>query len=305
LTSQAVSVVVPSDLSRWDLTRICLAELSLQLGPDDEVLIVTPPTTSMAVDIPQTSLVPAARAGSASQRNAGLEAARNDIVVFVDDDIELLPGSLEALRRAFDDDWVDGASGRLQGVASRRPRGPSWLHRLALAQPGPGRVSRSGINQSVAGLGAGATVEWMPGGLAAYRVSRLDGLRFDERLEADPLPGYALGEDLDLSFRLYRRGRRFVYRADALAKHHGGEDWKSGSRDYWEKKALVRRYLASKPEMGISKGAMAWSLLAEAIAQLPSLRTDHGSAAFRGLMRGSLGPNPLLVESSPNTNAST
>ncbi len=296
--------MVPSNLSRWDLTRKCLAETSRQLEPDDEVLIVTPPTTSVSVDVPQTSHVAAERAGSASQRNAGLEAARNAIVVFIDDDIELLPGSLDALRRAFDDDGVDGASGRLVGIASRRPKGPNWLQKLALAQPGPGRVSRSGINQSVVGLGTGAAVEWIPGGLAAYRVSRLDGLRFDERLETGLLPGYALGEDLDLSFRLHRRGRHLVYCAEALAKHHGGEDWKSGSRDYWEKKALVRRYLASKPELGISRRATAWSLLAEAIAQLPSLGTEHGSVAVRGLIRGSIRPNPLLVESRSNTTAS-
>ena len=298
-------MVVPSSLGRWDLTRNCLAELLHQLGPDDEVLLVTPPTTSISVDIPRISLVTAARAGSASQRNAGFEAAGNDIVVFMDDDIELLPGSLEALKRAFDDEGVDGASGHLLGVASRRPRGPSWLHRLALAQPGPGRVSVSGINQSVDGLTAGAALEWMSGGLAAYRVSRLDGLRFDERLETYPLPGYALGEDLNLSFQLHRRGRHLVYCADALARHHGGEDWKSGSRDYWEKKALVRRYLASKPELGISRGATAWSLLAEAVGQLPSVRTANGSAAFRGLIRGSLRRNPLLEASQPNTNAST
>lgn len=293
MTPLALSVVMPTQARRWDLTLACIRTVASQLGPSDELVVVSPIELRLPHDLDAVRTVISDHAGSAHQRNIGIDEARGDIFLFLDDDVSLAPGAIDNLRSAFIQTQADGATGRIGGTLRQSPAGRSLLQRAALAQPGPGRVSKSGVNALPSESAEISEVEWLPGGLLALRRSSLGSDRFDESLESGPVPGYALGEDLDLSLRLHRRGCRLLRLPSVEAVHHGEEDWKKGSFAYWEKKALVRRYLAGKPELRLSRASAAWSLVAEVGYRIVSVRRSRDLASVGGLVKGALEINPL------------
>ena len=293
MTPLTLSVVMPTQAHRWDLTLACLRTVATQLSPSDELLVVAPTELRLPDDLRGVRSVKSDHAGSAHQRNIGIDATRGDVILFLDDDISLAPRVVETLKSSFVQTLVDGATGRIEGTLIQSPLGRSWLQRAALAQPGPGRVSKSGVNELPSESAEVSEVEWLPGGLLALRRTSLGADRFDESLESGPVPGYALGEDLDLTLRLHRRGCRLLRLPTVEAVHHGEEDWKKGSFAYWEKKALVRRYLAGKPTLGLSRAAAAWSLAAEVGYRVMSVRRPADLASVGGLVKGSLEVNPL------------
>lgn len=294
MTTPTFAIVVPTQAKRWDLTIECIRETLTQLSMSDELVIVSPVDVSVPADLLGVRTVKSTYGGSAHQRNIGINVTRGDVILFLDDDISLSQGAVESLKSAFDQTQVDGATGRIDGTLGQSPHGSSWLQRAALARPGPGRVSKSGVNEQSGDPAEVSNVEWLPGGLLALRRSSLGSDRFDEFLEAGPVPGYALGEDLDLSLRLHRRGCRLVRLSTVVALHHGAEDWKRGSFAYWEKKALARRYLAHKPELRLSRAAVAWSLVAEVGYRIMLVRGRRDLPSVGGLVKGALEVNPLL-----------
>lgn len=162
----------------------------------------------------------AARPGSSSQRNDAVDYALERCpglrcLVFMDDDSELSRDALGGVLASFEDPEVWGVNipqvPRLNGgVGEGFPRvGPrvvtSYLHNRAVC-PEP----------------QGIEVDWLSGcGMALRReVFEGLGLRFPEEFER--FGGYALGEDMALSFYLKRKlGKKLVNaRFGALCHHH-------------------------------------------------------------------------------------
>ncbi len=115
-----VSVVVATDLKRPDQLRTCLAALAAADHPDVEIVLVDnsrdPGVTGLAEEVasvhPGVRVVREPVPGLSAARNAGLAAARNEVVAFTDDDVRVDPGWLRALATRFalrpDEDAVTG-----------------------------------------------------------------------------------------------------------------------------------------------------------------------------------------------------
>jgi glycosyltransferase involved in cell wall biosynthesis len=154
--------------------------------------------------------------GAAVQRNVGIDAARGDIVAFVDDDCTFEPGLFEALLAAYRDPDVVGATGHVAGGSSGSRLGSnpnSRLRRLALGGGRQGSMSDFGFRRPIVDIEQARDVEFMPGPLMSARRSAAAEVRFDERLAA-----YSLCEDDDFSFRLSRHGR-IRYVPSAVVRH--------------------------------------------------------------------------------------
>lgn len=201
----ALSVVVPA-FNRAGLVRACLAALRRQTLPPDryEVVVVddastdeTPQVVSRLADGERVRLVrqPENR-GRAAARNRGVREARAPLVVFVDSDVlvrpDFLAHHLDAHTRAGRPVLVRGPVAVIPEIPPGAGNG--WL-------PLPPRLlapSPAYLDTANASL---PREELLAAGL------------FDEGFRA-----YGW-EDVDLGFRLQRRGLPRVFRREAVAYH--------------------------------------------------------------------------------------
>jgi glycosyltransferase involved in cell wall biosynthesis len=218
--------------------------------------------------------------GSAIQRNVGIDAARGDVVVFIDDDCTIEPGTFTALSAAYEDPTVVGVTGRIH----RPPRAGivaepnSRLRWLILGAGQQGTMSSFGFRRPIIDVDEPRDVEYMPGPLMSARRDLAAEVRFDEQLTA-----YALGEDDDFSYRT-SRGGRIRYEPAAAVQHHE-LGWKAMDRRALDRLRVVNRtYLFRKnfPQTLRAKAGFAGLL---AILCMHRILNREWSG-LRGLMEG-------------------
>ena len=118
MTAPTVSVVVCAYTERrWDDLRAACAEVQAQLRADDQFLLVIDHNDALLERARDTwpgldVLANSHTRGLSGARNAAVDKAVGDIVVFLDDDAVPRPGWLDALRRPYDDPGVFGVGGR-------------------------------------------------------------------------------------------------------------------------------------------------------------------------------------------------
>ena len=246
--SPTLSVVIPSH-NTAGLTLACLASLAGGGVADLEVIVVDDGSTdgtaeAVAAQIPAARVLrrPAA-SGFSAAANAGLAAVGGEILLALNSDTEVQPGSLAILRRAFEDDpqlGIAGASlfnsdGSPQWSGGEEP-GVSWF--FALASGLPERLARlPGYRRlrPVSGTAAGGNVAWVSGAAMAMRRAVWEA--------AGPFDlGYHFyAQDLDLCCAarragwkveivpgyevLHHEGRTIAQRAGAAGSHHPALLW--------------------------------------------------------------------------------
>lgn len=152
--------------------------------------------------------------GAAAARNTGLDVARGDVVIFVDDDVVPAADVVERLLRHYEQ------QPELAGIApviTNYPM-PPRLSRLAMAVfcRGPFRDERQPVYwRWREHAGALVPVRMFTGAMMSFRRSALDGLRFDARYRAA-----SVGEDIDLCWAIVARGGRLVIATDAHVVHN-------------------------------------------------------------------------------------
>jgi glycosyltransferase involved in cell wall biosynthesis len=161
-------------------------------------------TLLAAIDDPRLRTVRESRQGLSFARNAGIAAARGDIIAFTDDDVEVAPDWVSTILSTLDArPDVDGVGGRVL-PAWERAR-PSWLtrsHWAPLALQDHGDQKRVFDRHRPVGL-IGANV--------ALRRGALDRTgRFSTGVQRVG-EGVGSTEDHDLLARLYAAGGRMLY----------------------------------------------------------------------------------------------
>ena len=213
-----MSVIVPVYNDRAGLSR-CLPALTASAHAGVEVIVVddasTDDSAAVAAGLPVRVLRMPANAGPAAARNTGAEAARGDILLFVDSDVVVAPGALDHVARLFcgrpDVAAVFGsydASPADPGVVSRyKNLLHHWVHQEGAAEA------------STFWAGCGAVRR------AAFEaVGRFDHARFRR-------PSI---EDIELGHRLRRAGHRILLDRTLQGKHL--KRWTLGSllrTDVW------------------------------------------------------------------------
>lgn len=159
--------------------------------------------------------------GLTSSRNAGLALCRGDIVVFVDDDVRLLPGFLRAHAAAYAHSDCRGATGPVYARAEAAPENLARIRARLAEQPLDARAISS--------------VGWVPGcNMSFRRRALLDIGGFDERYEIHC-------DDADVSHRIKLAGGRLVFHARAALVHL--ESPSGGTRDASTTPARSNRYV--------------------------------------------------------------
>jgi GT2 family glycosyltransferase len=152
--------------------------------------------------------------GAAAARNAGLDLACGEIVVFIDDDVVPAPDVVERLLHHY------ARAPHLAGIApviTNYPP-PARAHQLAVRVfcRGPFRDERQPIYwRWREHAGALAPVRMFTGAMMSFRRAALEGLRFDARYRAA-----SVGEDIDLCWSLGARGGQLAIATDAHIVHN-------------------------------------------------------------------------------------
>jgi GT2 family glycosyltransferase len=224
------SVVIPTKGRPEPLARTLASVRATDPKPHEIMVIDADPESSareLVVEL-QDGLLPThyvhAEPSLTRQRNIGIDRSSGDVVVFLDDDVSLPKDVFAKLERAYADDSVAGATGRVVEPHGERRGGPrSFLRKLAVpASTGRrGSFTSYGYPRYVLPDDGACDVEFMPGCFMSARLELAGKVRFDEMLGA-----YALAEDEDFSYRLSRRGR-LVYLPDLIIVHE-----KLGFRSY-------------------------------------------------------------------------
>jgi GT2 family glycosyltransferase len=285
-----VSVVVCTHNGQRTLDE-CLARLGDLTYPDYEVIVVNDGSGDASAEIARrhgTTLIQTEHRGLGHARNKGIEAARGEIVAFLDDD-------------AYPDcDWLHYVAALLRANGHAGVGGPNippeddgFLAECVAAAPGgPIHV-----------LVSDREAEHVPGCNMAFRKDVLEEVGgFDERFEA-------AGDDVDLCWRLQKANRTLGFSAGAVVMHRRRDSIHRYLRQqygYGKAEALLER---KWPTHYNRAGASRWSgrIYEAPVAQTPRRRSlvrygTWGGGLFQsiydspGTVSGILGaPEGLLL----------
>ena len=211
-----LSVILPTYNRVSSLKRALAALLRQSADPSSYEIVVVDNNCSdgtremvEGLEEPRVRLVSEARQGLSYARNAGLAAARSEIVAFTDDDVEAAPDWVETVVTLMKrHPGADGVGGRVL-PAWERGR-PGWLtreHWAPLALQDHGDVRRTFDRDHPIGL-VGANV--------AFRRGVFDRVgRFSPEVQR-VRNGIGSTEDHEFLTRLYAAGGRMLYHPKML-----------------------------------------------------------------------------------------
>jgi succinoglycan biosynthesis protein ExoA len=288
---RATLSVIICTKDRPELLATCLESLRRQTRHPQEIVIVdasTTPSQDAADRLAGTmrgcrvALITSAP-GLPHQRNVGTRATTGSVVVYLDDDVILEPGYLAAVARTFEED----RTGQIGGVGGAQVPDPTpregLLRRTAcrlflLDTYGRGVVKRSGRPDYAFSPRSRMEVECLSGCNMAYRREVLDVLSFDERLG-----GYALGEDLQFSYRVSRRWKLVLTPEARLEHRHAGGG--RPRRDEHQAMAVFNRYLFFREHL--ARGPVDWIVYAwSSLGTMLLILREPRARGLRGALTG-------------------
>jgi glycosyltransferase involved in cell wall biosynthesis len=277
-----LSVVVPTR-DRPEQLDACLSALVPALRPVDELLVVDSASRDRRVPaVAQAHGVAVVRCdepGASRARNAGVDAARHEVVAFVDDDVRVAPGWAAALAAPFADPGVAFVAGRI-GVP---PEQAGYQRPVAINDAEePERLDAS----SRRALGSSAN-------LAIRRSAFTAVAGFDESMGGGAR--FEAAEDLDLYDRLFAAGFTGCFEPAARAWHDQWRtrrqllvlDWRYGlgtgarlaklaRRDRRRARHVVRTVVVANDLGGLWRAIRRWEEFAAATTAVRILGTLVG-----------------------------
>lgn len=230
----------------------------------------------------------AERPGLARQRNQALAWCFQqdlEIVHFIDDDTELLPGYMSAIEQEFRRHAeVAGVGGTIRNRLTRRQ--PLLQSLFLLHGPTPSVILRSGrvVPGQYPNCRYSKRIEWLDGCSMSYRLTLIKDFRFD-----DQLLGYSLGEDYDFSWRVGKKYRLAVAPGAYCLHHMSKTNRHSARQSGFERTVLTHRWVLTHRGDGMSSLAFLWSAVGDLMLRLGCgvvMADEHRMAEGRGILQG-------------------
>ncbi|MGP0029278.1 MAG: glycosyltransferase family A protein [Acidimicrobiales bacterium] len=207
------------------------------------------------------------RAGLARQRNQSVPYCRSlgvDVVHFLDDDSEILPGYFDAIESRFAaEEAVAGVGGIVENMADEFFT--RFKRFFFLWGRKPGRVLRSGrVVKGQHPDGAAAyEVDFLLGCSMSYRLAVLERNRFEDRLQ-----GRSLGEDARFGFQVSRTARLMV-EPTARCLHHESDLNRQGTEELsFERTILIYSWVTEQRSHGMSPLLFVWSAIGDTLMRV-------------------------------------
>jgi GT2 family glycosyltransferase len=225
-----ISVVV-INWNGLNYLRPCLESLVCQKSVDFEIIVVDNGSRDGSLEMVRSEFMPRqdlrlrlianeVNRGFCGANNQGFAAAEGRFIAILNNDTEVDPGFLAALRRAFDA-APDIGMAAAKVVVYEDPRRIDKVGHLIYPDGqnrgrGTGEIDRGQYDRVEECL-------WPDGCAAMYRASMLRQIGgFDEDL-------FIFGDDAELGLRGRIAGWRCLYIPDAVVRHHRGGAMKTGS----------------------------------------------------------------------------
>ncbi|WP_027344447.1 bifunctional polysaccharide deacetylase/glycosyltransferase family 2 protein [Hamadaea tsunoensis] len=198
-----VSVIVPAYNEAANIAATVRSLLASDY-PKLEVIVVDDGSSDDTAGIVERLRLPGvvvlrqANAGKPAALNAGIAAARADLIVLVDGDTVFEPDAVGALVQHFADPAVGAVSGNTK-VANRKGLLGRWQHLEYVI----------GFNLDRRMFDVGECMPTIPGAIGAFRRETLADVR--------GVPTDTLAEDTDLTMAILRAGWKVVYEEHAIA----------------------------------------------------------------------------------------
>lgn len=221
-----ISVVIPTK-NRRDHLEKCLKSLFEGVLLPNEVIVINACSTDGTEEIAgiyPLRLLTVREKNRQEGRNLGLIAAKNDIVVFLDDDVVVDKHALRHIASAYDAPNIGGVGGRVL------PDGVSKDYWMPACNNVVGKVRKNGfvIGNFDIPLQRPTEADCMQGCFMSFRREAL--LRsggFDENYES----GFR-GDDTDVCLAVKRLGYKIIYEPRAIVMHkalgrffYGSNEW--------------------------------------------------------------------------------
>lgn len=224
------SVVIPTNRAGEMLAQT-LASLNKQTHRPARVVVVDATPKALARDICRNAgrseivhLHYQEEPSAARQRNIGASQVDTPLIAFCDDDIEILPTTMQRLCSVWQNrPETGGVAARIDGLEHTVPKGLLWLYyRIQAGYDHPhygGHLFGPAINcLPVYGAEVDELIPamWLNAGCVLYRTDFFWEERFPE------FTGYAFMEDVHLSARLARIHPLFFHRQARVVHLDGG-----------------------------------------------------------------------------------
>lgn len=207
MTRPRMSVVVPVHNCRETIAK-CLYALGNLEHPSYEVIIVddgsTDDTASVAESFEWCTVIRLDKGGPSRARNVGVAAAQGQFVAFTDGDCRVDPRWLTELAQGFNAADVAGVGGDQRSPDDETAAGRLIQEFFRSVGFMTGYITTSGRQ---------GETDHNPSCCSAYRTAVFNEVGgFDEQLWP--------GEDVDLDYRIRRKGYRLVFNPRAVVSHY-------------------------------------------------------------------------------------
>ncbi len=229
-----ISVIIPT-YNRIDSLRQVLQALVAQTLPDFEVIVVDDGSTDATLAPAEAAACPfeltclrQENQGATAARNFGAQRSRGDLLVFMDDDIELLPHTLATL-------------------AARHAAHPHAIVVGTLLPPVEHRGAGAALHSIKSGGDAAIPFTECFTGLLSVR--RDDFFALD--MFQDPTGGWPNWDDVDFGYRAVKAGFALLRSEQAQAIHHDAAalNLQNASRRWYRAGQSAVRLLQKYPEI--------------------------------------------------------
>lgn len=304
MNSRRISVIIPTKDRPEDLSK-CLDSILLQTLLPDEIVIVDGSGTNefdsniiARVNEKVKTIYLHTTAGLTHQKNVGVRASSGDILFFLDDDVVLEKDFIKEIEDIFDQDPEGKVAGVCGNIITPKEK-DGWsvryiligaiqaLNRLIatvflLSKKGNGKFRASGFATYVYGAKEVKSIEFLPGGLTAYRREVFAEFEFDENLN-----GYCYMEDDDFSYRVSRKYKN-VYTPYAKLFHNASSTARTNTAT--REKMLIENsyYLFKKniPQTPKHKLAYYWAVIGLCLSAILNSITGRNIGLLKGFIAG-------------------
>lgn len=204
-------------------------------------------------------------------RNMGLDACENDIVLFMDDDVDIAPNTLKNLLSLFKDDSISLIGG-IDGASPKKRFSPLGFlfFQSSFFKRREGHVSKAVYGVFPQDPHEQTPTEWAMGFFFAIRKSLAKkwGMKFDENLKY-----YAYAEDLDFTHRYFLKSKKenlmCIISTLVTVTHNISSEYRLPQRTRTFLEICHRRYIMSKLTNSFAENLiMIWSDIGTAIRRI-------------------------------------
>jgi len=303
--SLKLSVIIATK-DREQALAECLESIKIQSELPEAIIIIdasdNEKTALVAKNILENSAIKLiykkSKPGLTYQRNLGIKNSKNDLLLFLDDDVVLDPHYIKEIKRPFCDDKTEIVGGVTGRIKPGKPKSlVSILIRklFCLSEPARGEVKKSFANNSIHPRYVDKTfeVEWLSGCNQCYRKKVFKEFKFDENMAS-----YAYMEDVDFSYRV-RKKYKLMFTPLARLVHNVqiSNDTRLKKREKQRMFMVNLKYLFRKnlPQTFVFKFCHYWSYIGYVVRGLLLERNfDFTLGTLQGIWINISGQNPLI-----------